>query len=347
MIIIYDDYNHKIKADQKTIGTIMPNFKNNALGNGTKLIVKGENEMCEIRRLTPRECGRLMGVLDSDIDKMLAIQSNTQSYKQFGNSIVVDCIAEVFRNIDFQGKPVRLIELFAGYGSQAMALKRIGQKFEHWGMCELDKYAVAAYNAVHGTSFPVSDVTKLKGADLKIKDLNEFTYLLTYSFPCTDLSVAGKQKGMSKGSGTRSGLLWEVERILFELGKDLPQVLVMENVTQVHGKKAIDDFNDWLRTLESLGYKNYWKDLNAKDFGIPQNRNRCFMVSLLNGGEYKFPEGWELTKCMEDILEDEEKVEEKYYVRNDRTKALIEKLKKEGKIPERRQTVIVAEQGGN
>lgn len=120
----------------------------------------------------------------------------------------------------------------------------------------------------------------------------------------------------------------------------------MENVTQVHGKKAIDDFNDWLRTLESLGYKNYWKDLNAKDFGIPQNRNRCFMVSLLNGGEYKFPEGWELTKCMEDILEDEEKVEEKYYVRNDRTKALIEKLKKEGKIPERRQTVIVAEQGG-
>ena len=114
-------------------------------------------------------------------------------------------------------KPIRLIELFAGYGSQAMALKRIGAKFEHYRVVEFDKYAIASYNAVHGTDFPTMDITKVHAEDLNICDTNTFTYLLTYSFPCTDLSVAGKQAGMSKGSGTRSGLLWEVERILTEI----------------------------------------------------------------------------------------------------------------------------------
>lgn len=139
--------------------------------------------------------------------------------------------------------------------------------------------------------------------------------------------------GMSKGSGTRSGLLWEVERLLLELDvKDLPQILVMENVPQVHGSKNIDDFNSWISVLEKLGYKNYWKDLNAKDFGVPQNRNRCFMVSLLSDKEYVFPEGWELTKCMKDILEEETLVADKYYVRNERTKVFMKKLEKENKF---------------
>lgn len=114
-------------------------------------------------------------------------------------------------------KPIRLIELFAGYGSQAMALKRIGAKFEHYRVVEFDKYAIASYNAVHGTDFPTMDITKVHAEDLNICDTETFTYLLTYSFPCTDLSVAGKQAGMSKGSGTRSGLLWEVERIFRKL----------------------------------------------------------------------------------------------------------------------------------
>ena len=130
-------------------------------------------------------------------------------------------------------KPIRLIELFAGYGSQAMALKRIGAKFEHYRVVEFDKYAIASYNAVHGTDFPAMDITKVHAEDLNICDTNAFTYLLTYSFPCTDLSVAGKQAGMSKGSGTRSGLLWEVERILTEIrdsNGELPQILFMENV---------------------------------------------------------------------------------------------------------------------
>lgn len=101
-------------------------------------------------------------------------------------------------------KPIRLIELFAGIGSQAKALENLGANFEHWKVCEFDKYAIASYNAVHGTSFEPSDITQLKGKDLEIVDTEHFTYLLTYSFPCQDLSNAGKQRGMVKGSGTRS-----------------------------------------------------------------------------------------------------------------------------------------------
>lgn len=181
-------------------------------------------------------------------------------------------------------KKIRLIELFAGYGSQAMALERMGADFEHYRVVEFDKYAVASYNAIHNTDFPVLDITKIHACDLGIIDTDHYTYLLTYSFPCTDLSVAGKQLGMSKGSGTRSGLLWEVERILTETRDskgDLPQILFMENVPQVHGKKNMPDFQKWLDFLESLGYTNYWQDLNSKDYGIAQNRNRCFMFSFL------------------------------------------------------------------
>ena len=131
---------------------------------------------------------------------------------------------------------VRLIELFAGVGSQAMAMKRLGVDFEHYRVVEFDKYPVASYNAIHGTNFEPMDITKIRGVDLGIVDVERFTYLLTYSFPCQDLSVAGKGRGMTKGSGTRSGLLWEVERLLNEV-ENLPQVLLMENVPQVHGKK--------------------------------------------------------------------------------------------------------------
>lgn len=129
----------------------------------------------------------------------------------------------------FNNKPIRLIELFAGIGSQAKALKNLGVDFEHWYVCEFDKYAIQSYNAVHNTNFTTSDVTKITADDLSITDTEHFTYLLTYSFPCQDLSNAGKGRGMEKGSGTRSGLLWEVERLLNECD-ELPQVLLMENV---------------------------------------------------------------------------------------------------------------------
>lgn len=231
-------------------------------------------------------------------------------------------------------KPIRLIELFAGYGSQAMALKRIGAKFEHYRVVEFDKYAISSYNAVHGTNFPAMDITKVHAEDLNICDTDEFTYLLTYSFPCTDLSVAGKQAGMSKGSGTRSGLLWEVERILTEIrdsNGELPQILFMENVPQVHSQDNMPDFRKWLDFLESLGYTNYYQDLNAKNYGVAQNRERCFMFSFLGEYNYHFPQPIPLKKKLKDYLEDN--VEEKYYINNEKADKLIKQLIDNGALP--------------
>lgn len=212
-------------------------------------------------------------------------------------------------------KPIRLIELFAGIGSQAKALERLKINFEHYKICEFDKYAVTAYNAIHGTNFEPRDITKIHGSDLEIKDTDKFCYIMTYSFPCQDLSLAGKMKGMKKGEGTRSGLLWEVERLLKELREreqELPQVLLMENVPQVISKKNIDDFNKWLDFLNSLGYSSVYEVLNAKDYGIPQNRRRCFMVSILGNENYVFPKGEPLKLKLKDLLDKE--VDEKYYL---------------------------------
>lgn len=216
-------------------------------------------------------------------------------------------------------KPIRLIELFAGIGSQAKALKNLGANFEHYRICEFDKYAVASYNAIHGTNFETSDITKLKADDLGITDTDKYCYIMTYSFPCQDLSLAGKGAGMSKGSDTRSGLLWEVERLLKEAGS-LPQVLVMENVPEVHGTKNIKDFAKWIAFLDGLGYKSKWQDLNAKDYGIPQNRNRCFMVSILGDFFYDFPKPRKLELRLKDMLETD--VDEKYYLSDETVRTL-------------------------
>lgn len=221
-------------------------------------------------------------------------------------------------------KPIRLIELFADYGSQAMALKRAGAKFEHYRVVEFDKYAIKSYNAVHGTDFPAIDITTVHAADLGIVDTSDYCYMMTYSFPCTDLSVAGLQKGMKKGSGTRSGLLWEVERLLKEMN-ELPQILFMENVTQVHNQQNIEDFKSWLNFLESLGYSNYWKDLNAKDFGVPQNRERCFMISLLGNYVYHFPEPIRGRRTkLKDLLD--HNVDERFYLKSEKAEKLIRQL---------------------
>jgi DNA (cytosine-5)-methyltransferase 1 len=136
---------------------------------------------------------------------------------------------------------------------------------------------------------------------------------------CQDLSLAGKGKGMSDTS-TRSGMLWEVERILKELKEtdSLPQVLLMENVPMIHSVDNTPDFNKLQLELTKLGYKNYWEDLIATDYGIPQTRNRCFMVSILGDYNYSFPKPIPLEKKLKDMLEDN--VDEKYY--------LSEKMKK-------------------
>ena len=259
----------------------------------------------------------------SDLDKF--------DYECQNQISIFDMIREPIRIT----KPIRLIELFAGYGSQAMALERIGAKFDHYRVVEFDKYAIASYNAVHETNFPTMDITKVHAEDLNICDTEAFTYLLTYSFPCTDLSVAGKQAGMKKGSGTRSGLLWEVERILKEIrngGGELPQILFMENVPQVHANANMEDFQNWIDFLTSLGYVSYWQDLNAKNYGVSQNRERCFMCSFLGEYNYHFPQPIPLKKRLKDYLEDD--VDEKYYFNNEKAEKLIKQLIDSGTLPQ-------------
>ena len=157
------------------------------------------------------------------------------------------------------------------------------------------------------------NIQQVKAEDLEIFDTDKYDYILTYSFPCQDLSLAGKRKGMSDTS-TRSGMLWEVERILNECKElgSLPKILLMENVPQVHSQENIEDFRKWQFALEKLGYQNYWQDLIATDYGIPQTRNRCFMISILGEYNYNFPKPTTLKLKLKDLLEDD--VDEKYYL---------------------------------
>lgn len=136
-----------------------------------------------------------------------------------------------------------------------------------------------------------------------------------------DISNAGKRQGMSKDSGTRSGTLWEVERLLNECD-ELPQVLLMENVPQIHGKSNISDFNKWINSLSNLGYSSYYQDVTSKDHNVPQSRNRCFMVSILDKeSKYKFPNPVYLSKRLKDYLEDD--VDEKYFLSDDKVEQVI------------------------
>ena len=211
-------------------------------------------------------------------------------------------------------KPIRLIELFAGIGAQAKSLERLGAEFEHYRVCEFDDYAVTSYNAIHETNFEPSDITEWKGEDLGIVDVDHFTYLLTYSYPCQSLSLAGRQEGMVEGSGTKSSLLWEVKRLLTETA-ELPQILVMENVPQVLNAKNKIEFNKWLKFLETKGYTSKYQILNAKDYEVPQNRERCFMVSWLgNDYYYEFPAPKPRKKIFRDILQPQDEIADKYYL---------------------------------
>ena len=199
---------------------------------------------------------------------------------------------------------IKVIELFAGVGSQAMALRNIGIDYEVLGISEIDKFAIKSYEAIHGEVHNFGDISKIEKLP--------YCDLLTYSFPCQDLSIAGHQKGINKD--TRSGLLLEVERLLLKAkeNRTLPKYLLLENVKNLVGKKFIKDFERWLSFLNSLGYYSNWEVLNAKDYGIPQNRERIFVVSSLENMHYKFPKPVELKSKMKDLLE--EKVDDKYYL---------------------------------
>lgn len=205
-------------------------------------------------------------------------------------------------------KTIRLIELFGGIGAQAKALERLRADFEYYRLCECDTFAVKAYNAIHGTNYKTSDIRHWTGADLGINRTDRYCYIVTWSFPCQSLSIAGNHAGMSKGSGTASSLGWEVIRLLQECD-ELPQLLVMENVPQI---MTNPNFARLRRELDRLGYSNYYEILNAKHYGVPQNRKRCFMVSVLGGYCYGFPPRIQLQQRLCDRLE--HIVDKKYYL---------------------------------
>lgn len=213
-----------------------------------------------------------------------------------------------------QENPLRLIELFAGIGSQTQALKNVGVPHTVVAISEIDRNAIKSYKALHGETVNLGDIRE-------IRELPEADFW-TYSFPCQDISVAGHGAGIKEG--TRSGLLLEVERLLKVAAEKgtLPKYLLLENVKNLVSKKFKADFDSWLSFLSSLGYTNYWQVLNAKDYGIPQHRERVFCVSIW--GEHTafvFPEKRELTLRLKDMID--EHVDERYYLKESTIRSIV------------------------
>ena len=215
---------------------------------------------------------------------------------------------------------LNVITLFSGYDSQALALNRLGIPYDLAAWCEIDKHAITAHNAL----FPqwkdrnLGDVSKVDWAEWHASHPQPID-LLTYSSPCQDFSSAGLQRGGEEGSGTRSGLLWETERAVRELR---PRHLVFENVGGLVSDKFIDLFNRWQARLNTYGYTNFQQLMNAKDYGVPQNRLRIFMVSILDCQRaYYFPKPFKLERRLKDVLE--QNVEERYYLKEESIKNLL------------------------
>lgn len=327
-----------------------------------------------IRKLTPKECFRLMGVRDNVIGTMqssnaqaaerlpdwkgkgkpedMAI-SASQQYKQAGNTIVVDVLAHIYENLFYPKPRTRrkdeqlslfddledslptlpsstananeekiFLTTFSGYDSQLMAADLLKQwhpdfRWTCVGWSDIDKYACQMHNLV----FPqladcaLGDITKIdwhKVQENSIGDKN--VDLLTCSSPCQDISQAGKQMGLQEGSGTRSALLWYVIDAIEVLQ---PKYFLQENVAALVNRKFMPDFQKWLDKLSSLGYVSRWARLNAKDYGVPHNRDRVFLLSMRQdvAFDYQFPEPFKLRTRLEDVLEEE--VADRYFLKDD------------------------------
>ena len=307
----------------------------------------------DIRKLTPTECFRLMGVSDNDIEKIKQSGlSKSACYKLAGNSIVVDCLYYIYRNIwltedeqpqrgdvmslfdepTFRAplpKTINMVTLCSGYDSQCLAMERLisdaKQKgydvsFDLKAWSEFDPESRSALEkqpavVAHNSLFPqfadrnVGDMTKADWSFLKGEDID----LLTYSTPCQSISQAGKRTGIKRDSGTRSSVLWYTENAIRALR---PKFLLQENVRALVNKVNVEDFKEWQKVCSDCGYTNYWTIMNAKDFGVPQNRERVFMLSVrndLNLPTYHFPKPFRLDKAIVDILEDD--VNESYFLK--------------------------------
>lgn len=215
---------------------------------------------------------------------------------------------------------LNIITLFSGYDSQALALNRLGIPYDLAAWCEIDKHAIVAHNAL----FPqwaernLGDISKVDWQAFKAEHTEPID-LLTYSSPCQDFSNAGLQAGGDEGSGTRSGLLWEVEKAIAALK---PRHLVFENVSALVSDKFIGVFNKWQVRLNSYGYTNFQQLMNAKDYGVAQNRLRIFMVSILDcEWAYYFPQPFRLERRLKDVLE--QNVDERYYLKEESVERLF------------------------
>lgn len=218
-------------------------------------------------------------------------------------------------------RSLRVFTAFSGYDSQCMALDRLKDAhpdfgYELVGWSEIDKQAITAHNLLF------SQYADRNFGDISKIDWNEVPDfdLFTYSFPCTDLSVAGRQMGFTEGSGTRSALLWECRKAI-DIKR--PKYLLLENVKALVHKNNLPLFNKWLAELECFGYRNWWQVMNARDYGIPQNRERVFAVSVRKDciGNYpygyKFPKPRPLEKHLCDILQNEDEIAANFYLRED------------------------------
>lgn len=205
---------------------------------------------------------------------------------------------------------IKVLELFGGIGACSKALENLGIYYEITDYVEIDKYAVKSFNAMHDTNFEPQDIcTWNKNIDVD---------LIMHGSPCQDFSLAGKGAGGNKNSGTRSSLMYETIRIVEKLK---PKYVIWENVKNLLSKKHKHNFDAYLETMEQLGYQNYYQVLNAKDYGIPQNRERIFVISIFNGKKFKFPKPIPLKFKLNDFLE--EKIDKKYYLSDVAVKKLI------------------------
>ena len=196
---------------------------------------------------------------------------------------------------------LKVLELFGGIGAPRKALERLGIEHKIVDYVEIDKYAVKSYNAIYGKNYEPQDVTQWnKNIDVD---------LIFHGSPCQDFSTAGKGAGGEEDSGTRSSLMWHTVRIVEKLK---PKYVIWENVKAVISKKHIETFDKYLEKMKALGYTNYYQVLNAKNYEIPQNRERVFTVSIFGNDNFTFPPKQELKLRLKNMLEEE--VDEKYYL---------------------------------
>lgn len=299
----------------------------------------------DIRKFTERECLRLMDVSETDISILTNSPKLSKSsiYIMAGNSIVVSCIYNIFKNIyegdedsherglfttpTFKYPPpsqINMVTLCSGYDSQVMAMERLVSDLRSKGVntslnlaawSEFDPDSKKQINEqpaviAHNLLYPqwrernLGDMTKINWEEVVSTNMVRNIDILTYSTPCQSISQSGKREGLKKGSGTRSSILWNTEAAIRALK---PKFLLQENVKALCNKRNLPDFLEWQKVCNDLGYDNYWQVMNAKDYGMAQNRERVFMLSVrrdLGLPAYTFPKPQMLQKDVCDYLDD-------------------------------------------